>query len=65
MKKLAGQIDPTRSPAKKLNPALKSWLDNVIIPALVSEYLNTLKAQNSLAIAGVSELTSNMDGKKS
>jgi hypothetical protein len=23
-----------------LNPAVKAWLDNVIVPALVNEYLN-------------------------
>ncbi len=43
---------------KKLNPALKSWLDNVIIPALVREYLAEIKQQNQLAITGPSEVTS-------
>ena len=48
----------------KLNPALKSWLDNVIIPALVREYLAEIKNRNQLAIAGASEVTSDKDGNQ-
>lgn len=33
----------------KLEPALKSWLDNVIIPALVREYLAEIEKHNRLA----------------
>jgi hypothetical protein len=43
---------------KRLDPDLKSWLDNVIIPALVREYLAEIKQQNRLATAGPSEVTS-------
>ncbi len=43
---------------KRLDPDLKSWLDNVIIPALVREYLAAIKQQNRLAITGPSEVTS-------
>jgi hypothetical protein len=44
---------------KRLDPDLKSWLDNVIIPALVREYIAEIKQQNRLAITGPSEVTSN------
>lgn len=43
---------------RRLDPALKSWLDNVIIPALVREYLAEIDKQNRLATTGVSELPS-------
>lgn len=43
---------------KRLDPDLKSWLDNVIIPALVREYVAEIKQQNRLAITGPSEVTS-------
>lgn len=43
---------------RKLDPALKSWLDNVIIPALVREYLSEIEKQNRLATVGGSEVTS-------
>ena len=49
----------------KLNPALKSWLDNVIIPALVEEYLAEIEQKNRLAITGGSEVRSNKEGEKS
>jgi hypothetical protein len=43
---------------KRLDPDLKSWLDNVIIPALVREYLAEIKQQNRLATTGPSEVMS-------
>jgi hypothetical protein len=43
---------------KRLDADLKSWLDNVIIPALVREYLAEVKEQNRLATTGSSEVTS-------
>jgi len=43
---------------KRLDPALKSWLDNAIIPALVREYLLEIEKQNRLATTGGSELPS-------
>lgn len=43
---------------KRLDPALKSWLDNVIIPALVREYVAEIEKHNRLAMDGGSELPS-------
>lgn len=43
---------------KRLDPALKSWLDNVIIPALVRDYLAEIEKQNRLATTSGSELPS-------
>ncbi len=54
-----------RSHSIKLNPALKSWLDNVIIPALVEEYLAEIEQKNRLAITGGSEVRSNKEGEES
>jgi len=53
------------SAGKRLDPALKSWLDNVIIPALVREYLAEIKQRNRLAMTGPSEVTSDKDGNQS
>jgi hypothetical protein len=50
---------------RKLDPALKSWMDNVIIPALVREYLAEIEKRKRLATTGVSELTSDKDGDES
>ncbi len=47
---------------KRLDPALKSWMDNVIIPALVREYLAEIEKRNRLATTGGSEVTSDKDG---
>lgn len=44
------------SHGKRLDPALKSWLDNVIIPALVREYIADTEKQNRVAATGRSEL---------
>ena len=43
---------------RRLDPALKSWLDNVVIPALVREYLAETEKRNRLASTGASEVTS-------
>ena len=43
---------------KRLDPDLKSWLDNVVIPALVREYLAEIDKRNRFATTGVSEVTS-------
>ncbi|MGH9739599.1 MAG: hypothetical protein ACRD4X_13595 [Candidatus Acidiferrales bacterium] len=37
--------------AVKLDPALKSWLDNVIMPALLREYLQQLRAEDRKELA--------------
>ncbi len=38
-------------PTTQLDSALKSWLDNVIIPALLQEYLRQLPAENQKNLA--------------
>jgi hypothetical protein len=40
-------------------------MDNVIIPALVSEYLAEMEQRNRLATTGLSEVTSDKDGDES
>ena len=57
----AARAGAAKHPAK-LNPALKSWLDNVIIPALVEEYMAEIESRNRLVTAGGSELTSDQGG---
>jgi hypothetical protein len=47
-----------RPSRKRLDPELKSWLDNVIIPALVRDYVAEMEKQNRLATIGRSELPS-------
>jgi len=37
--------------AVKLDPALKSWLDNVIIPALLRQYLQQLHGEDRKGLA--------------
>lgn len=61
---LVRQSGSTRSSGlgKQLDPALKSWMDNVIIPALVREYLVEIENQNRLASTDNSEVTSDKDG---
>jgi hypothetical protein len=49
---------------KRLDPALKSWMDNVIIPALVREYLAEIEKRNRLATSRNSEVTCDKDGKE-
>jgi hypothetical protein len=63
---LEPQSGSARSPGlgKRLDPALKSWMDNVIIPALVREYLAEIEKRNRLAATGGSEVTSDRDGNK-
>ena len=52
-----------RPSRKRLDPELKSWLDNVIIPALVRDYVAEMEKQNRLATIGRSELPSDQAGK--
>jgi hypothetical protein len=63
---LERQPASARSPGlgKRLDPALKSWMDNVIIPALVREYLAEIEKRNRLATTGSSEVTSDRDGNE-
>jgi hypothetical protein len=62
--KSCSKTDSMRSSGlrRKLDPALKSWMDNVIIPALVRENLAEIEKRNRLAPIGVSEVTSDKDG---
>ena len=41
--------------AIQLDPVLKSWLDNVIIPALLREYLSELRARREKEVASDSD----------
>jgi len=38
-------------PGTKLDSTLKSWLDNVIIPTLLQEYLRQLPTENQKPVA--------------
>jgi hypothetical protein len=35
--------------SEQMSPALKSWLDNVIVPALVKTYVAEMEAKNGIA----------------
>ena len=35
--------------AEAINPALKSWIDNVIVPILVREYFAAARLENTVA----------------
>ena len=37
--------------SEQIGPALKSWLDNVIVPALVKAYLAEMEQKNRIASA--------------
>jgi hypothetical protein len=38
-------------PSEQISPALKSWLDNVIVPALVKAYVAEREQKNEIASA--------------
>lgn len=38
-----------RSREKRLRPGLCAWLDGIIVPALVREYVETVERKNTLA----------------
>jgi hypothetical protein len=40
--------------AKEIDPVLRRWIDNCIIPILISEYLSERNVQNTLAPDGTS-----------
>jgi len=43
----------TRAPekiSKPISPALKAWLDNVIVPALTREYMAETQLKNGIAL---------------
>lgn len=42
----------------KLAPGLKEWIDNVIVPTLVREFVAEMQEQNKLALADNSPLLS-------
>jgi hypothetical protein len=44
--------------APKLAPGLKAWIDNVIVPALVREYVAEMQEQNRLALMSNSPVLS-------
>ncbi len=41
-----------------LAPGLKEWIDNVIVPALVREYIDEMQQQNKLAFTDHSPVVS-------
>jgi hypothetical protein len=41
----------TRSPGARLDPALREFLDTIVIPALVKEYVREYERENRLALA--------------
>jgi hypothetical protein len=36
-----GQRSLKTNPIRKLNPALKNWIDNVIVPALIKQWISS------------------------
>jgi len=42
----------------ELSPALISWLDNLIVPALVREYLAEMRSKNGIAFESELEIKS-------
>ncbi len=42
----------------KINPALKSWLDNVIVPALVKAHVAEMEQKNGIVSASKLQLES-------
>ena len=61
----AAKLARQTTSGNKLDPALKSWLDEVIIPALVRVYLDELREKSKLASTGSIELMFDIDGDKS
>jgi len=49
----------------QLDPALKSWLDNVIVPALVQEYLTEMRLGKKFASGIEGELKSAIKSARS
>lgn len=46
----------------KLAPALKDWIDNVIVPALVREFVAEVQEQNNLAFTDDRRVLHSSDG---
>jgi hypothetical protein len=44
--------------SEQISPALKSWLDNVIVPALVKAYVAQMEQKNGIASASTLGLES-------
>ncbi len=49
----------------QLDPALKSWLDNAIVPALVQEYLTEMRLGKKFASGVEGELESSVKSARS
>lgn len=54
---IVGRIENLVKPPTQISHALKSWLDNVIVPALVKEYIAETQS-NKVASRGRSRLES-------
>lgn len=51
---VVSESDGERRAAKlRLSPALKSWIDNVIVPALVDEYVSEQAAPSGPVSVGI------------
>jgi hypothetical protein len=50
--------DGPLKPSVQISPALKSWLDNVIVPALVKAYVAEIDLKNGIASASALGLES-------
>jgi hypothetical protein len=51
--------------SEQMSPALKSWLDNVIVPALVTAYIAEMEAKNGIASASTLGLESQLKANPS
>jgi hypothetical protein len=46
--------------SEQMSPALKSWLDNVIVPALVKAYVAEMERKNGIASASTPGIESQL-----
>jgi hypothetical protein len=51
--------------SEQMSPALKSWLDNVIVPALVKAYVAEREQKNGIASASTLGLKSQLKANPS
>jgi hypothetical protein len=57
---LAGPEEEVR-PSDQINPALKSWIDNVVVPALVKAYIADVERKNGIASASEPRIESSFN----
>lgn len=56
--KIGDKQEAPLRPSEQISPALKSWIDNVIVPALVKAYVAEMEAKNGIASASTLGLES-------